>query len=111
MAELYADENFPFPVVQELQKLGHRVITLNDAGLANQAVSDEEILNLASQSGCAVLTLNRRHFILLHNQHADHAGIIVCTFDLDFLGQAHRIHAAMNQEKILRRKLIRINRP
>jgi len=27
MARLYADENFPFPAVEELRRLGHDVLT------------------------------------------------------------------------------------
>jgi hypothetical protein len=33
VALLYADENFPFPVVQELRSLGHDVVTIQDRGL------------------------------------------------------------------------------
>jgi len=28
MAQLYADENFPLPVVEELRRLGHNVLTM-----------------------------------------------------------------------------------
>lgn len=34
-----------------------------------------------------------------------------CTFDPDFLGQASRIHAALNAQANLASQLIRINRP
>ena len=39
-----------------------------------------------------VLTLNRRHFIRLHQAMPDHRGIIVCTYDPDFEALAGRIH-------------------
>jgi Domain of unknown function (DUF5615) len=35
MAELYADEDFPFPVVERLRQLGHDVLTALEAGKAN----------------------------------------------------------------------------
>ncbi|HEX5219759.1 MAG TPA: DUF5615 family PIN-like protein [Verrucomicrobiae bacterium] len=57
------------------------------------------------------LTLNRRHFIRLHRENAQHAGIIVCTFDADFAGQAQRIHKAIGEQSSLNGQLIRVNRP
>ena len=35
MARLYANENFPFPVVEELRKLGHDVLTIQETGKAD----------------------------------------------------------------------------
>lgn len=32
MARLYADEDFPYPVVLELRRLGHEVLTVQEAG-------------------------------------------------------------------------------
>jgi hypothetical protein len=40
VAPLYANENFPLLVVEELRRLGHDVITSQDAGNAGQAVPD-----------------------------------------------------------------------
>ena len=111
MAQLYADENFPLPVVEELRRLGHDVLTIHEAGQAGQAIPDETVLAFASAAQRAVLTLNRKHFILLHASQRDHAGVIVCTFDPDFVRQAKRIHAAIGLEKQLSGQLIRVNRP
>jgi hypothetical protein len=83
MARLYADENFPLPVVESLRRLGHDVVTLQQTGQGGRALSDEEVLGAAAREGRAVLTLNRRHFMRLHREHAEHAGVIVCTFDMD----------------------------
>jgi hypothetical protein len=58
-----------------------------------------------------VLTLNRRHFIRLHRENSDHAGIIVCTVDPDFTGQAERIHNAIGESGSLTGQLLRVNRP
>lgn len=111
MARLYSNENFPFPVVQELRRLGHDVKTIQDTGLAGQAISDEAVLDFACQESRALLTLNRKHFIRLHQESEDHFGIIVCTFDPDFTGLAHRIHEAIKGRVDISRQLIRINRP
>ncbi len=84
MAQPYANENFPLPVVEELRQLGHDVLTTQKAGEAGKSVPDEQVLAFAIAEGRALLTLNRKHFIYLHNANAEHAGIIACTFDLDF---------------------------
>jgi hypothetical protein len=34
---LYADENFPLRVVEELRRLGHDVLTASEDGRANQS--------------------------------------------------------------------------
>lgn len=111
MARLYSNENFPFPVVQELRRLGHDIKTIQDTGLAGQATSDEAVLDFACQENRALITLNRKHFIRLHNESNDHCGIIVCTFDPNFINLAHRIHVAITAQANLFKLLIRINRP
>ncbi len=47
MARLYADENFPFPVVEALRHYGHDVLTLQEAGYGGQAIPDETVLEQA----------------------------------------------------------------
>lgn len=111
MARLYANENFPLPAVTELRRLGHDVLTIQDTGKAGQSMPDESVLDFATSEGRAVLTLNRKHFIHLHEIRPEHAGIIVCMFDRDFLGQASRIHLAIDSQAGLHRQLIRVNRP
>jgi len=37
---LYADENFPLRVVEELRRLGHDVLTAFEDGKANQSITD-----------------------------------------------------------------------
>jgi len=111
VARLYANENFPLPVVEELRRLGHDVLTVHEAGRAGQSVPDEAILTFAWADGRALLTLNRKHFIRLHNEQPHHAGIIVCTFDPDFAGQARRIHEAIGSRAHIADQLVRVNRP
>lgn len=109
MARLYANENFPRPVVELLRAMGHDVVTVQEAD--ERATRDEEVLDFANRNVRAVLTINRKHFIRLHKQSADHCGIIVCTYDPDFAGQAGRIADAISGEATLTGKLIRVNRP
>jgi len=112
MARLYADENFPFPVVEKLRDIGHDVITLQEAGYAGESLSDETVLKLASDDGRSLLTINRKHFIHLHRASSTHAGIIVCSFDPNFAGQAYRIHEALEScNTDIDGHLLRINRP
>ncbi len=111
MARLYSNENFPLQVVLALRAYGHDVLTTIEAGRANQEIPDEEVLTFASQEKRIVLTLNRRHFIRLHQHQSNHAGIIICTQDSDTNRQADQIHTALAQISDLSGKLIRINLP
>ena len=111
MARLYADENFPFAVVEQLRDLGHNVATVHETGKSNRATPDAEILDFAISEQRAVLTLNRRHFVALHTIRPAHAGIVVCTVDPDFIGQARRIHDSLARCATLSGQLIRVNRP
>ena len=110
MARLYADENFPFPVVEALRDLRHDVLTVAEANQAEQAIPDDEVLAFAAGEARAVLTLNRKDFIGLHRESAEHAGIVVCTFDPDFPGQAKRVHEAVSGQSDLTGRLLRVNR-
>ena len=56
MASLFADENFPLPVVLQLRRLGHDVLTLQELGLGSRALPNDEVLDVAAQLGRAVLT-------------------------------------------------------
>ena len=111
MARLYSNENFPLPAVEKLRALGHDVLTVQETGKADQSLPDDKVLEFAAAENRAVLTLNRRHFIRLHREYPRHAGIIVCTVDADFAGQAERIHQAVGSQASLAGKLIRVNRP
>ena len=110
MAMLYSNENFPRPVVEELRRLGHDVLTVLEAGKAEQAIADDEVLAFSVSQGRALLTLNRKHFIRLHRLQPLHAGIVICTFDPDFVGQATRIHATLSSQPELAGQLLRVNR-
>lgn len=111
MARLYSNENFPLPVVEELRKLGHDVRTIQETGKSNQEYPDDEVLLAATADERIVLTLNRKDFIRLHRRSTNHTGIIICTSDFDFVGQAQRIDEAIQANLPVTNKLIRVNRP
>src|SRR3954462_9392386 len=111
MARLYADENFDYPVVLELRRLGHDVLTAQEAGQANRQIPDTVVLPFATALGRAVLTLNRRHYIALHLASPWHAGIIVCTRALDGAALAPRIAQAIAATASLLSQLLRVIRP
>jgi hypothetical protein len=111
MARLYSNENFPLPVVEALRALGHDVLTIQESGKANQEYPDAAVLEEATADSRAVLTINRKHFLRLHRQSLHHQGIILCTADLDFSGQAVRIDDLIQTQEPLAGKLLRANRP
>ncbi len=110
MARLYANENFPLPVVENLQARGHDVLTTLTAGKAGQAIPDKAVLAFAIEQERALLTLNRRHFLRIVQTNPQHLSLITCTFDADFARQADAIHAAIGSLASLRNQIIRINR-
>jgi predicted nuclease of predicted toxin-antitoxin system len=109
MALLYADENFDYPIVEELRRLGHDVVTVQEAG--QQGKDDAAVLAFATAAGRAVLTFNRRDFFRLHRLNPAHAGIIACTTDNNYAALAGRIDAAITRAGALSGKVIRVNRP
>ncbi len=111
MSRLYSNENFPMPVVENLRRLGHDVLTIQETGRAQESFPDKQVLKAATKMKRAVLTFNRKHFIALHKAQSEHAGIIVCSFDIDFIGLVQRIHESISASQDISGKLIRINRP
>jgi predicted nuclease of predicted toxin-antitoxin system len=111
MARLYADEQFPFEVVEHLCNLGHDVLTVQAAGNANLKIPDALVLEFATSNERVVLTLNRKDFKRLHRLQFSHAGIIICTDDDNRYALAARIDAAILAETLLSGKLISVVRP
>lgn len=62
MRVLYADENFPLPVVEELRRLGFDVLTMYEDDKANQSLTNDAVLTIATDKERAFLTLNRKTF-------------------------------------------------
>jgi hypothetical protein len=111
MARCDANENFPLPVVEVLRRFGHEILTTAESGRAGRAIPDADVLAFAVAEQRVVLTLNRRHFIRLHQTTPEHAGIVVCTFDPDFAALAQRIHTALEAQPQMAGQLIRVDRP
>ena len=107
---VYTNENFPLPAAQVLRELGHDVLTIQEAGYAGQAQSDEEVLAHANREDRILVTLNRRHFIALHLDKKAHRGILVCSFDPDFDRLGRRIHECLQRGGSWVARLERLNR-
>ncbi|MEH2410554.1 DUF5615 family PIN-like protein [Nostoc sp.] len=111
MVRFYADEQFPFPVVELLRALGHDVLTVQEAENADQGIPDEEVLAFAISQERSILTINRVDFIPLHRRDYKHFDIIVCTNNRNWEQFAARIDTAVTAEEPLQGKLIRVVRP
>jgi predicted nuclease of predicted toxin-antitoxin system len=111
MARLYADEQFPRDVSEQLRTMGYDVLTVQEAGNANLGIPDEEVLAFAVRNNRIVITLNRHDFIRLHRINPDNSRIIVCTNDTNRPRMATRINEAITAEESLASKLIRVIRP
>src|ERR1051326_8190540 len=86
---LYADEDFPYPSVEELRRLGHDVVTAQAD--VYRARPDADVLARAHALGRSVLTHNRRHYTRLHRSGVQHSGIVSATQDPDHASLAARI--------------------
>jgi predicted nuclease of predicted toxin-antitoxin system len=106
--QLYADEDFPLPAVEELRRQGQDVLTAQADG--RQSATDPDLLARAHALGRAILTHNRRHYERLHRQGEPHSGIVSATQDMDHAALALRIHAALATVSA-GRWCIRVNRP
>jgi Domain of unknown function (DUF5615) len=111
VANFYADENFRYPVVEALRRLGHDVLTCQESDRADQKIDDDVVLADALASGRILLTQNRRHFIQRDRAGKDHRGIVVCTYDPNTEALARRIDQAVAAETPGGRWLVRVNRP
>ena len=107
---LYADEQFPLPVVERLRGKGYDVLTVQEAGKGNQRIPDEDVLAFATDISRAVITQNRRDFIRLHNLSPAHAGIVVCSRNLDWDSFATEIDWVLVGREKLTQELVRVNR-
>jgi hypothetical protein len=106
----YSNENFALDMVKILRQLKHTVITSYDAGQANQGISDDEVINYATQNNLAVITFNRDDFIELHNNGIQHSGIVICKTDRDYQGQINFFHKYLQTQNSLLNRLIRIKK-
>ncbi|MFN5390297.1 MAG: DUF5615 family PIN-like protein [Pseudanabaena sp.] len=111
MASFYADEQFPVQVTELLRNLGHDVLTVQEAGNANQQIPDDQVLAFAVCQERSILTINRIDFIRLHRRDNQHFGIVVCTNNRNWEQFAARVNEAVRDEESLRGKLIRVVRP
>jgi predicted nuclease of predicted toxin-antitoxin system len=111
VARFYANENIPIQVVVELRRLGHDVLNTLDAGKANSAVPDLEVLAFSAAKGRILVSHNRRHFLQLHRRRtADHAGIVLCTLTrISWHKLSESTQVATESE--MTNQLIRVNRP
>ncbi len=91
MARFYSNENIALWIVAELKRLAHDVLTALDAVRANASVRDVDVLAFAVAERHILLSPNRRHFLQPHrNSTVGHNGMLLCTFDSDFIRQPRR---------------------
>jgi predicted nuclease of predicted toxin-antitoxin system len=111
MVSLYSNENLSIDLVEILRGFNYDILTSYEAGQANQGIPDKEVLAYATMNHRCVITFNRDDFVALHRSGINHAGIIVCKDDRDYLGQAQALHAYLEtQTSPLQSRLIRVQR-
>lgn len=108
-ATFLADEDFDQRIAAKMRVLGYDVLTLGVLGLAGIGLSDAAVLSIARTEGRAILTHNRLHFLRLHRQSRDHAGILVSSHARDPHAQADRIHQVLLVLPAIAGQLVRVN--
>lgn len=111
MIKFYSNEHFPLDWVQELRKLGYDVLTSQQAGQANQSISDSDVLKFAHEHDRVVITLNRQDFINLHKQGQPHSGIIISKDFYQGAGNLLQKQGYLQQTIFLHNFLVNDNQP
>jgi hypothetical protein len=104
-----ADEDVPVGLVELLRRLGHDLLTVQEAGRSGKP--DAQVLSDATADQRSVLTFNRWDFERLHRRGFPHPGIISGTPDGDLDALAARIDQALVTNAPLAGKHVRVNRP
>ena len=81
MGRFYTDEDVPCGVVEVLRRLGHDVLTCEEAGRANRRVEDVAVLADAAAMSRILVTRSRDDFKKLHDEGRFHCGLVLCHFD------------------------------
>jgi predicted nuclease of predicted toxin-antitoxin system len=93
-----------------LRDFGHDVLTIQESGNAGISMGDEEVLAFACNEHRILVTMNRKHFIKLHQKSDKHCGIIVCNYNPDNQELAKAIHSVLKTTKELSKQLFRVHR-
>ena len=110
MFKFYGNENLASIIVEKLRELGYDVLTSYEAGNANQGIPDLGVLGYATADNRIVISFNRDDFVVLHKSGINHAGIVVCKDDRDYVNQVRVLHAYLLEQQSLENRLIRIQK-
>lgn len=110
MFKFYGNENMASIIVKKLGEFCYDVLTSYEAGNANQGIPDIEVLNYATAENPIVITFYRDDFVALHKSGINHAGIVVCKDDRDYVNQVRVLHAYLLEQESLENRLIRIQK-
>ena len=101
---LLSNENIALPLVAELRRLGHDVLTAPYAGRANASVRDADVLAFVIAERRILSSHNRRHFLQLHrNRTVDHNGMLLCASTPASLGSRDVARCETRQNTVLAR--------
>ena len=78
---LIDEDSLAKPLVKNLRKVGHDVVTVNEIGLSSQ--TDLVVLNYARENNRILLTHNCQDFEVLHQENSNHQGILAIYRDAD----------------------------
>lgn len=92
--------------------MGHSVLTVQESGRGNVGFADPDVFEYARTNGLSILTFNRKHYLRLHDERPDHAGIVACKQPDppdDYPDMATRIDEEVRRHEPLDGQVLRIN--
>ena len=108
---LLTDENISQLVVNHLRELGYDVRTVAELGKAGQSYPDDHVLQDAAAEQRVLVTHDRKDFRRLHNNGADHTGMVLCTQDTNARRLAERIDVELSKRATIGCDVINVQRP
>ena len=73
--KLYLNENMSAEIAQRLREQGYDAVSSHEAGM--DALDDEAQISFAVSERRAVVSINKKDFLAIHNQYIENGKIIV----------------------------------
>ncbi len=109
---LFMDVHVPKRTTDELRALGYDVLTVQQhqgTSRPGQGLSDEQIVEIATQCRRAVVTENASDFESIHKSNRNHKGIIICKPTTEYVKMAKNIDQRIKETGVLHGQLIYVS--
>jgi hypothetical protein len=109
MAKLIARDDFPLPVIEELRRFGHDVVTVPSGALRSAPLDPAAPLRSPDARRRIWLSLDPDQSASAHRAAPGHSGIVSVKPGKNYAGLAQRIHDALKAHARISRQLILVD--